>query len=102
MVIDDSGRDEREVWMSIEQLRIEGKIDGYIVPRALYSMLNIRSRRHTLGLQREQPKGLRERFIPPPMHGFTLLVGRVASLLIRSNPCVSSLRWLHTMSNVCS
>ncbi len=77
MVIDDSGRDEREVWMSIEQLRIEGKIDGYIVPRALYSMLNIRSRRHTLGLQREQPKGLRERFIPPPMHGFTLLVGRV-------------------------
>jgi hypothetical protein len=76
-VIDDSGLEERELWMSIEQLRIEGKIDGYIVPRSLYSMLNIRSRRHTLGLQREQPRGLRERFIPPPMHGFTLLVGRL-------------------------
>lgn len=75
-LIEDSGLEERELWMSIEQLRIDGEIDGYIVPRSLYSMLNIRSRRHTLGLQREQPRGLRERFIPPPMHGFTLLVGR--------------------------
>ena len=76
MVIEDSVLEERETWMSIEQLRSRGEIDGYIIPRSLYTMLNIRSRRHTLGLQREQPRGLRERFIPPPMHGFTLLVGR--------------------------
>ena len=75
-VIGTSNSDERQRWLLIEEMRNSGDIDGYVVPRSLYTMLNIRSRRHTLGLQRETPKGSREHFIPPPLHGFTLLVGR--------------------------
>jgi hypothetical protein len=75
-VIVETQMDERQRWLVIEDMRSRGEIDGYVVPRSLYTMLNIRSRRHTLGLQRETPKGSREHFIPPPLHGFTLLVGR--------------------------
>ena len=38
-------------------------------------MIYPRPRRHTLGIQRDEPT--RERFIPPPMGGFTLLIARV-------------------------
>ena len=75
------GQDEynspKERWMSIEQMRLQGSIDGYIIPRSLYGLLHKRVRRHTLGIQRGQPKGVREHFIPPPLHGFSLLIGRV-------------------------
>jgi hypothetical protein len=36
----------------------------------------MKGRRHTLGLQRDQTENNRERFIPPPLYGFTILVSR--------------------------
>lgn len=66
--------DERWPWME-EQLK-SGTLDGFIVPRAVHAGHRMKSRRHTLGLQRDQSESERERFIPPPLHGFTLLVAR--------------------------
>lgn len=66
--------DERWPWM--EQQLVNGDIDGFIVPRAIHAGHRMKSRRHTLGLQRDQSESERERFIPPPLHGFTLLVAR--------------------------
>jgi hypothetical protein len=63
---------ERTLWL--EELRKEGDIDGYIIPRALHAALPFRTRRHTLGMQRENPE--RFRFIPVPLDGFTILISR--------------------------
>ena len=68
--------DEDERWPWFEQQMLEGRIDGFIVPRAVHAGHRMKSRRHTLGLQRDQSESQRERFVPPPLHGFTLLVGR--------------------------
>ena len=68
--------DEDDRWPWFEQLRIEDKIQGFIVPRSVHSGYRFKSRRHTLGLQRNDSDQNRERFIPPPLHGFTLLVAR--------------------------
>ena len=38
-------------------------------------MLSGKTRRHTLGLQKGSPE--RSHFVPPPLNGFTLIVGRV-------------------------
>jgi porphobilinogen deaminase len=67
---------EDERWPWFEQQMMEGHIDGFIVPRAVHAGHRMKSRRHTLGLQRDQSENERERFVPPPLHGFTLLVGR--------------------------
>jgi len=64
--------DERVPWL--EELRKEGKLDGYIVNRGEHQALPFKARRHTLGLQRDNPE--RSRFVPPPLHGFTLMVAR--------------------------
>lgn len=67
---------EDERWPWFEQQMMKGHIDGFIVPRAVHAGHRMKSRRHTLGLQRDQSENERERFVPPPLHGFTLLVGR--------------------------
>lgn len=59
----------------LDECRKEGIIDGFVCMRGAYDMIYPRPRRHTLGLQRDEPT--RERFIPPPLGGFTLLVSRV-------------------------
>ena len=58
--------DERVPWL--EELRKEGQLDGYIVNRGEHQALPFKARRHTLGLQRDNPE--RSRFVPPPLHGF--------------------------------
>jgi hypothetical protein len=63
---------ERTLWL--EELRQNSSIDGYIIPRALHASLPFRTRRHTLGMQRENPE--RSRFIPVPLDGFTVLISR--------------------------
>lgn len=68
--------DEEDIWPWVEEQRLNGNIDGFIVPRAIHAGHRMKGRRHTLGLQRDQTENNRERFIPPPLHGFTLLVGR--------------------------
>jgi len=68
--------DEDEKWPWFEELCKEDKIQGFIVPRSIHASYRFKSRRHTLGLQRNDANQNRERFIPPPLHGFTLLVGR--------------------------
>ncbi|MBT60771.1 MAG: hypothetical protein CMA63_04370 [Euryarchaeota archaeon] len=64
--------DDRIHW--IEECRQEGLLEGYIVSRGEHAALKFKARRHTLGLQRENPE--RTHFVPPPLHGFTLLVAR--------------------------
>lgn len=64
--------DDKVPWL--EELRQGGKLDGYIVNRGEHQALPFKARRHTLGLQRENPE--RSRFVPPPLHGFTLMVAR--------------------------
>jgi len=70
------GLDEEEIWPWMEEQRLEGHLAGFIVPRAIHAGHRMKGRRHTLGLQRDQTESNRERFIPPPLHGFTLLVTR--------------------------
>ncbi len=66
--------DEREIISWLEECRQNELIDGFITTRSLHSSLKFKSRRHTLGLQRDNPE--RTHFIPPPLHGFTLLIAR--------------------------
>ena len=58
----------------LEDLRQRGEIDGFVISRSLFDAANIKSRRHTLGLQRGESG--RQRFLPPPWQGFTLLMAR--------------------------
>ncbi len=66
--------DSREEIEFLENLRAEGKIDGYVAKRSQYNLLTTKTRRHTLGLHKGSPE--RSHFVPPPLNGFTLLVGR--------------------------
>ena len=68
--------DEEDIWPWVEEQRLQGHLSGFIVPRAIHAGHRMKGRRHTLGLQRNQNESNRERFIPPPLHGFTLLVCR--------------------------
>jgi len=63
---------ERIMWL--EDLRLNNTIDGYIIPRALHAALPFKTRRHTLGMQRDNIE--RFRFIPVPLEGFTVLISR--------------------------
>ncbi|MDP6640089.1 MAG: hypothetical protein QGH90_01070 [Candidatus Poseidoniaceae archaeon] len=58
----------------LEDLRERNIIDGFVISRSLFSASNIKSRRHTLGLQRGE--AARQRFLPPPWQGYTLLFAR--------------------------
>jgi len=66
--------DNRELTSWLEECRQNQLIEGFVTTRSLHSSLKFKSRRHTLGLQRENPE--RTHFIPPPLHGFTLLISR--------------------------
>ena len=70
--LEDESREEIE---QLESLRVDGTIDGYVVKRSQYNLLSSKTRRHTLGLHKGSPE--RSHFVPPPLNGFTLLVGRV-------------------------
>ena len=65
-------KEERVHW--IEECRQDELVDGFVVSRGEHSALRYKSRRHTLGMQRENPE--RTHFVPPPLYGFTLLVSR--------------------------
>lgn len=67
--------DSREEIERLEELRLNGTIEGYVVKRSQYNLLSGKTRRHTLGLQKGSPE--RSHFVPPPLNGFTLIVGRV-------------------------
>jgi len=67
--------DSRKEIERLEELRLDGEIDGYVVKRSQYNLLSRKTRRHTLGLQKGSPE--RSHFVPPPLNGFTLIVGRV-------------------------
>ncbi len=71
-ITEDMDKMELNSWL--EECRQNQLIDGFVTTRSLHSSLKFKSRRHTLGLQRENPE--RTHFIPPPLHGFTLLVSR--------------------------
>ena len=66
--------DEEDRIHWIEECRQEELLEGFVVSRGEHSALRFKSRRHTLGLQREKPE--RTHFVPPPLYGFTLLVSR--------------------------
>tara|TARA_B100000767_G_C19749651_1_gene530152 strand:- start:974 stop:2098 length:1125 start_codon:yes stop_codon:yes gene_type:complete len=66
--------DDRDTISWLEECRQEQLIDGFVTTRSFHSSLKFKSRRHTLGLHRDHPE--RTHFIPPPLHGFTLLVSR--------------------------
>lgn len=66
--------DDRDTISWLEERRQEQLIDGFVTTRSFHSSLKFKSRRHTLGLHRDHPE--RTHFIPPPLHGFTLLVSR--------------------------
>ena len=68
-----SGNIERATWL--EDKRLDTEIDGYVVKRSVHSALPFRSRRHTLGMQRDNPE--RFRFVPQPLEGFTILLTRL-------------------------
>ena len=67
--------DSREEIEQLEAMRAGGAIDGYVAKRSQYNLLSSKTRRHTLGLHKGSPE--RSHFVPPPLNGFTLLVGRV-------------------------
>ena len=71
----DEEYDSREEIEHLEKLRQDGMIDGYVVKRSQYNLLSGKTRRHTLGLHKGSPE--RSHFVPPPLNGFTLIVGRV-------------------------
>ncbi|HIG03794.1 MAG TPA: hypothetical protein EYQ53_05380 [Candidatus Poseidoniales archaeon] len=59
-------------WLN-EQIE-NGNIDGFITTRSNYSAASIRTRRHTLGMQRGDAS--RQRFVPPPWQGYTMILAR--------------------------
>jgi len=66
--------DDIETTCLLEDMRIKGDINGYIIGRSLHEVLPFRSRRHTLGIQRGKPE--RDHFIPPPLEGITVFLAR--------------------------
>ena len=66
--------DELDVYSWMEELRQNNEIDGYIIPRVIYSTLNITERRHTL-LPDPQNRG-DSHFLPTPYSDLVLLLGR--------------------------
>ncbi|CAI8209702.1 MAG: Uncharacterised protein [Methanobacteriota archaeon] len=51
-------------------------LDGYVIERSLWNVFGKEGRRHTLGMQIGNDTS-RQRFIPPPLRGFSLLISRV-------------------------
>jgi|TARA_B100001105_G_scaffold186349_1_gene150955 hypothetical protein len=66
------GEAERVAWM--EALRESGTIDGYIIPRPIYSALNLNERRHAL-LPDPHKRG-DSHFLPPAYSDLVIIIGR--------------------------
>ena len=64
--------EERVAWM--EALRESGTIDGYIIPRPIYSALNLNERRHAL-LPDPHKRG-DAHFLPPAYSDLVIFIGR--------------------------
>ncbi len=60
----------------LEELYVSNKLDGYVIERSLWNVFGKKGRRHTLGMQIGNDSS-RQRFIPPPLRGFSLLISRV-------------------------
>ena len=80
--------DENERVHWIEECRQDGLLEGFVVSRGEHSALRYKSRRHTLGMQRENPE--RTHFVPPPLYGFTLLVSRKGFAHSKTPPVTDS------------
>ena len=59
----------------LNELCSDGKLDGYVLERSEWNSFGNTGRRHTLGMQIETSES-RQRFIPPPLRGFSLLISR--------------------------
>ena len=64
-----------ELVEKLNELCSDGKLDGYILERSEWNSFGKKGRRHTLGMQIENNES-RQRFIPPPLRGFSLLISR--------------------------
>jgi len=65
---------ELEMYSWMETLRENKEIDGYIIPRVIYSTLNISERRHTL---LPDPHNLGDdHFLPSPYSDLVIILGR--------------------------
>jgi len=60
----------------LEELYEGNNLDGYVLERSEWNEFGKKGRRHTLGMQIENNDS-RQRFIPPPLRGFSLLISRV-------------------------
>lgn len=59
-------------WM--EELRLNGDIDGYVIPRVIYSQIDINERRHSL---LPDPNNLGDsHFLPQPYSDLVIIIGR--------------------------
>jgi len=71
---DESFENELEIYSWMEKLRQNKEIDGYIIPRVIYSTLNISERRHTL---LPDPQNLGDdHFLPNPYSDLVVILGR--------------------------
>ena len=66
--------DSREEIEQLEAMRTGGAIDGYVAKRSQYNLLRAKLEGIRLVCTKDHE---RSRFVPPPLNGFTLLVGRV-------------------------
>ncbi len=64
-----------ELVEKLNELCSDGKLDGYVLERSEWNSFGNKGRRHTLGMQIETSES-RQRFIPPPLRGFSLLISR--------------------------
>ena len=71
---DENFDDELEKYSWMEKLRLNDDIDGYIIPRVIYSEVNINSRRHSL---LPDPHNLGDsHYLPHPYFDLVVIVGR--------------------------
>ncbi len=64
-----------ELIEKLDELCADGKLDGYVLERSEWNDFGQKGRRRTLGMQIEN-NDARQRFIPPPLRGFSLLISR--------------------------
>ena len=66
--------DELEKYSWMEELRLNEEIDGYIIPRVIYSEVNISGRRHSL---LPDPHNLGDsHYLPQPYSDLVVIIGR--------------------------
>ena len=66
--------DELSKYSWMEELRLNGDIDGYVIPRVIYSQIDINERRHSL---LPDPNNLGDsHFLPQPYSDLVIIIGR--------------------------